>query len=220
MARSLKGANDPCHVACLLSVDGPGAPGSPAAALGVAAVAALTWPRTIAVLADCHIHPGGGIAWPAAALARLKGVDLIITLGDMGESVGLDALETIAPVVGVKGQDDQDDPRCVPAARLVQAGGLRIGCVFDPVEHGLAAGKAPFVPAKGAAEAEERLFGGPVDVLLTASTHVPAVQDHAGRLIVDPGSVTLPTGRETGAPGTFARLTLAGGKALAEIVEV
>jgi putative phosphoesterase len=177
-------------------------------------------PRTIAVLADCHIHPGGGIAWPDAAMERLKGVDMIITLGDMGESVGLDALETIAPVVGIRGQDDQDDPRSAPAARLVEAGTLRIGCVFDPVEQGLAASKEPFVRADAAAEVETRLFGGPVDVLLCASTHSPAVHEGPGHLVVDPGSVTLPTGKDRGAPGTFARLTLANGKARVEIVEV
>jgi putative phosphoesterase len=180
----------------------------------------MAQPRTIAVLADCHIHPGGGIAWPEPALERLAGADMIITLGDMGESVGLDTLETIAPVVGVKGQDDQDDPRSAPAARLVQAGGLRIGCVFDPVEQGLAASKDPFVAADAAAEAEARLFGGPVDVLLCASTHIPSIHDGPSRLVIDPGSVTLPTGKERGAPGTFARLVLENGKARAEIVEV
>lgn len=177
-------------------------------------------PRTIAVLADCHIHPGGGITWPKHALSKLSGVDMIITLGDMGESMGLDALETIAPVVGVRGQDDQEDPRSAPTARLVQAGALRIGCVFDPVEHGLAASKEPFVAAADASAAEARLFGGPVDLLLCASTHVPAVHQENGRLVVDPGSVTLPTGKESGAPGTFARLRLEGGKVRAEIVEV
>jgi len=173
--------------------------------------------RIIAVLADCHIHPAGGVDWPPAALEALRGVDLIVTLGDMGERAGLDVLETIAPVVGVRGQDDEDDPRSATASRLVEAGGLRIGCVFDPVAVGLAAAKDPFIIADTAAEAAARLFGGPIDILLCASTHTAAIRQDADGLIVDPGSVTLPSSR---AQGAFARLFLEDGKARAEIVRV
>jgi putative phosphoesterase len=172
-------------------------------------------PHTIAVLADCHIHPPK-IIWPEAALAALKGVDLIVALGDMGESVGLDALEAIAPLLAVQGEDDQPDPRRAEAARVLEAGGLRLGCVFNPVKHGLATSAAPFERAAGAEAAETRLFGGPVDVLLCASTHVAAKNEVAGRLVVDPGSLTLPGDGEPG--GSFALLTLDGGRCEARIV--
>jgi len=65
--------------------------------------------RTIAVVADCHIHPPR-IAFPEAALEAMSGADLIVTLGDMGETSGLDQLAAIAPVVGVLGGDDQPIP--------------------------------------------------------------------------------------------------------------
>ncbi len=165
-------------------------------------------PRTIAVLADCHIHPGK-IEWPAKALEALAGVDLIVTLGDMGESVGLDALAAIAPVTGVRGEDDQGDPRASEPSRVLELGGLRIGCVFNPDKHGLSAGDAA---------AETRLFGGPIDVLLRASTHVAAKGEVAGRLVVDPGSVTLPEASEPA--GSFALLTLEGGRCEARIVRL
>ena len=45
--------------------------------------------RRIAVLADCHIHPGGGPEFPPGVLEALAGVDLIVTLGDMGEAAAL-----------------------------------------------------------------------------------------------------------------------------------
>jgi putative phosphoesterase len=172
-------------------------------------------PRTIAVLADCHIHPPK-IVWPEAALAALKGVDLIIAVGDMGESVGLDALQAIAPIFAVRGGDDQPDPRRAEAARVLEAGGLRIGCVFDPVKHGLAASAIPFQRAPDSDAAEMRLFGGPVDVLLCASTHVAAKNEIDGRLVIDPGSLTLPGDGEPG--GSFALLTLDGGRCEARIV--
>ena len=181
----------------------------------------MTQPITIAVLADCHIHPAAGIDWPPSLLAMLKGVDRIVTLGDMGESVGLDALEAIAPVSGVLGEDDEGHEAALAMTLLIEEGGLRIGCVFDPVAAGLALSKAPFVASPDAVEMEEDLFDGALDVLLCASTHKAAInRDGEGLLVIDPGSVTLPDGAEQGAKGTYARLILDNGEARAEIVEV
>ena len=46
----------------------------------------MVWPfdgRHVAVLADCHIHPGGGPAFPPELFDALEGADLIVTLGDI-----------------------------------------------------------------------------------------------------------------------------------------
>ena len=51
--------------------------------------------KTLAVLADCHIHPGGGPQFPDIVLNALEGVDLIVTLGDMGDVSALDQLDAI-----------------------------------------------------------------------------------------------------------------------------
>ena len=162
-------------------------------------------PRAIAVLADCHIHPGHGITWPLAVLERLAGVDLIVTLGDMGESAGLEALANVAPLVGVRGQDDGEDERTGLRARVVELGGLAVGCVFDAVAAGLASAREPFAAATDYEAAEARLFGRRIDVLLHAGTHRPTVETFAGRLAVNPGSATLP---DDHAPAAFARLTV------------
>jgi putative phosphoesterase len=159
--------------------------------------------RSIAVIADCHIHRAAGVALPAAVLEALAGVDLIVTLGDMGESSGLDQLESVAPVVGVRGADDADDQRAAASVLVLEAPGARIGCLFDPVEAGLGATKDPF-----AAESDEALrtvFDGPVDIVLWASTHAPSVATVGGRLLVNPGSATLPDG---GSAASFALLSL------------
>lgn len=176
--------------------------------------------QTIAVLADCHIHPGGGPDWSPQILAALDGVDLILTLGDMGESAGLDRLARIAPVLGVRGRDDADDERAAELIRLVEVGGLALGCVFDPVGAGLATAADPFAPAEDWRELIEALFDRPIDALLYASTHKPAIAEADGVLTVNPGSATLPDGMEDGAPGTFARLDLGGGGVEAEIVRI
>ena len=171
--------------------------------------------RTVAVLADCHIHPGGGPDWTPAVLAALAGCDLILTLGDMGEAAGLDRLAQIAPVVGVSGADDQPDPRITGRLRRLAIAGVTLGCVFDPKEAGLAASSDPFEAVGDWPGALERTFGGPVDVLLYASTHRPAAAEVAGRWTVNPGSALLPA---KGAAASFARLSFAAGGCRPEIV--
>lgn len=176
--------------------------------------------RTIAVLADCHIHPVGGPDWTPQILAALEGVDLILTLGDMGESAGLDRLQQIAPVLGVRGRDDADDERTAALIRLVEVGDLALGCVFDPLAAGLAHSLDPFEPAEDWLNLIEDIFDRPIDALLYASTHKPAIAEAGDVLTVNPGSATLPEGMEAGAPGAFARLDLAGGAVTAEIVPI
>ena len=169
--------------------------------------------RSIVVLADCHIHPANGIAWSPAVLGAFAGADLIVTLGDMGEASGLAALAAIAPVVGVLGADDEANPHTEGKVRLLDAGGVAIGCVFDPIATGVATAVDPLTLAP---ETElERIFGGRTDVLLWASTHVPSVERIGAALAVNPGSATLP---DKGARASYARLTIGAGTADADIV--
>ncbi len=160
----------------------------------------------IAVLADCHIHEGGP-QFPEALFPRLQGADLIITLGDMGERRGLDQLQEIAPVMGVRGRDDEADPRTQKLTLALAGEGYRLGCVFDAVEFGLACSVDPFREAPGAGAIGERLFGGPVDILLHAGTHRPdeAKFGRKGSALI-PGSAVLPA--EDARP-TFLRLKVA-----------
>ena len=177
-------------------------------------------PLKVAVLADCHIHPGGGPNWTPAILDALAGVDLILTLGDMGEASGLDRLAEIAPVLGVAGRDDEGDPRTAFPHRVFETIGLRIGCVFDPVEAGLAASLDPFTPSDQWASRHTQMFAGRVDVLLCASTHKAAFESVGPVLVINPGSATLPESGEDGAPGTFVVLELDGGGAQGRLVQV
>jgi predicted phosphodiesterase len=171
-----------------------------------------------AVLADCHIHPGGGPEFPPHVLAALADSHLIVTLGDMGESSGLDQLEAIAPVVGVRGQDDADDPRTAEPALVLKAGHLRIGCVFDATAAGLATSSDPFVPAPDIEARCEALFGMPIDLLLHAATH-KAGSDAIGARgkAVNPGSAVLPA---EGRSPTFVRVELDGDSFDTQIVFV
>jgi hypothetical protein len=51
--------------------------------------------RKLGILGDCHIHPGKGLDWPAAVLRAVSKTELIVTLGDMGETDGLDRLASL-----------------------------------------------------------------------------------------------------------------------------
>jgi len=146
----------------------------------------------IAVLADCHIHEGGP-QFPTALFDKLAGVDLIVTLGDMGEASGLDQLAAIAPVVGVRGQDDSDDPRTEARFLALRNERYDLGCVFDAKAAGLARSSDPFVAAQQGADVSRRLFGAYVDVLLHASTHKPDEAQFGPRgSALNPGSAVLP----------------------------
>ena len=98
---------------------------------------------------------------------------------------------------------------------MLEIAGLRLGCVFDPVEAGVALHVDPLVCASS--ETLARLFGSRLDALLWASTHMPSLERAAGCLHVNPGSVTLPS---KGAPASFARLILKNGVIEGEIVHV
>lgn len=169
----------------------------------------------IVVLADCHIHPGGGPDWTETALAAFAGADLILTLGDMGEAVGLERLAAIAPVEGVMGADDQPSLHIEGRTRLLTIDGAAIALVFDPVAEGLATSSAPL--ALASAEDRMRKLGGAADVLLWASTHVPEVGRQDGVLTVNPGSATLP---DQGSVPSFARLSVVDGQVSAKIVSL
>ena len=172
----------------------------------------------IAVLADCHIHPGGGPEFPQHVLNALADAHLIVTLGDMGESAGLDQLEAIATVVGGRGEDDADDPRTDNPALLLNIGGKRVGCVFSAVASGLATSSEPLTPVADFGEKCRALFGTELDVLLHAGTHRPATDAIGAQgIALNPGSANLPA--ERAAPA-FGRLVFEGGRVEPEIVFV
>ena len=82
--------------------------------------------RRIGLVADTHM-PKRCVAWPPAIFDVLRGVDVVLHAGDVGESWVLDQLSTIAPVIAVQGNDESADvKRELPASQLIFAGGVRI----------------------------------------------------------------------------------------------
>lgn len=123
----------------------------------------------VAVLANCQIRDDGP-QFPPALLPRLQGADLIVTLGGMGAKSALDQLEEVAPVLGVRGTEDAEDMRTRRNALVLTGEGYRIGCVSDAKAAGLSTSVQPFIPTADAARVCNTLFGGPVHILLHATT--------------------------------------------------
>lgn len=171
----------------------------------------------IAVLADCHIHEDGP-QFPPELLQRLQGADLIVTLGDMGAKAGLDRLQEIAPVLGVRGHDDADDMRTRRDVLVLAEGRYRIGCVFDAVAAGLAESSDPFVASDDVVEVSRRLFGSRVDVLLHAGTH-KADERRFGQSgsALNPGSAVMPA---EGHSASFLRLKVTEDGCFGQIIRI
>ena len=171
----------------------------------------------LAVLADCHIRDDGP-QFPASLFPRLQGADLIVTLGGMGEKSGLDRLEQIAPVLNVRGRDDVEDLRTRRSALLLEGEGYLIGCVYDAVEAGLASSSDPFVESEDAAGVCNRILGGPVNILLHASTHRSSEAPFGAKgAALSPGSAVLPA---EGSESSFLRLKVARQGCYGQIIRV
>ena len=136
----------------------------------------------------------------------------------MGDSAGLDELQEIAPVLGVRGRDDADDMRTRRSELVLSGEGYRIGCVFDAAAVGLATSVEPFIEAEHAQDVCRRLFGGPVDILLHGNTHRSGeARFGSSGSALNPGSAVLPA---DGAKPTFLRLKVTSEGCFGQIIWV
>ena len=175
----------------------------------------------IGLISDTHV-PEAGEDMPPQVYDAFRGVDLILHAGDMHVIDVLDWLETLAPVLGARGNGDYpsessrhrpgvpDDPR-VKVAHVIQAEGLRVGLI-----HGFPL--PDDIPWRTKEEIFDMYFQQPVDVVVCGDTHEARVDRQAGLLIVNPGSPTLPN--QLRALGTIGFLEINGDQADAWIVQL
>src|SRR5262245_1829640 len=80
----------------------------------------------IGLVSDTHM-PDRCVALPGALFDALKGVDLLLHAGDVGELWVLDQLSVLAPVVAVHGNDDTADAqRELPYQQIIAVARQRI----------------------------------------------------------------------------------------------
>jgi len=133
--------------------------------------------RLIAVVADTHL-PRGGRRLPDRCLELLAGADLVVHAGDVASAAALRELEELGPVAAVHGNvDDAELQAALPARRVVETGGLRIGVLHDA---GPRAGRHGRLVAA---------FPG-CDAIVYGHTHLPEVTRVGRAWILNPGSPT------------------------------
>jgi putative phosphoesterase len=162
----------------------------------------------IGLISDTHI-PDAATALPPQVLEAFGGVDLILHAGDLFEASVLDELQTVAPVLAARGDDDYAvEDRRVDEVQTLTVDGLSlyvIHCshfwarelVERPDAHGLE--RAP-------------------DVVVFGHTHRDTVLSIGDSLLVNPGSPTFPQYQLR--LGTVALLDIKSGRARARIVQL
>jgi putative phosphoesterase len=158
----------------------------------------------IAVISDTHM-PRGNRALPARAVAELREADAILHGGDFMRAEVLELLQRLGPPVhGIHGNvDDEALRRMLPAARVVELGGVRIGMVHDagPRQGRLARMRFRFKDASAV------VFG---------HSHLPLHEaDADGFQIFNPGS---PTERRSAPTHTMGIATVEDGRVHFELL--
>jgi uncharacterized protein len=150
--------------------------------------------RRVGLVSDTH-----GLVRPEA-LAALRGVELILHAGDVGDRAVIERLREIAPVVAVRGNNDRgawaQDLRETEVAEIADA---LVYVIHDLAELDLDPAAAGF------------------HAVVSGHSHRPSVERRGGVLYVNPGSIGP---RRFKLPVALAMLRVAGAELDARIVEL
>jgi hypothetical protein len=132
----------------------------------------------LAIISDTHM-PRGDRALPAACVGRLRAAEAILHAGDLVALEVLAFLESLGPPVhAIHGNVDGPEVRAVlPGARVVEAGGARVGMLHDagPASGRLRRMRARFPDA---------------DAVVFGHSHLPLHEEEDGFQLFNPGSPT------------------------------
>lgn len=148
----------------------------------------------VGVISDTH-----GLLRPEA-IAALAGSSLILHAGDIGKPEVLAALEDIAPVIAVRGNNDKGDWAApIPTRETVQIEGISLHLLhivqdldLDPKAEG-------------------------IQVVISGHSHRPAIEEREGVFFINPGSAGP---RRFKLPISVARLYVEGTTVDSHIVEL
>jgi putative phosphoesterase len=148
----------------------------------------------IGVISDTH-----GLLLEEAVEA-LRGSELILHAGDVGNQGILDRLEQVAPVLAVRGNMDHGIwSQSLPESKVLDVGGLTVYMLHD-------LSRIKIDPkAEG--------FG----VVISGHTHQPLMKQVRGVLFLNPGTAGV---KSPGKPLTLARVVVSGGVAKSEIISL
>lgn len=152
-------------------------------------------PTRIGLISDTH-----GLL-REEALAALRGSELIVHAGDVGEPEILDRLREVAPVVAVRGNVDTEAwaRRSLPETAVAEAGDVKVYVLHDVHTLDLDPVAAGF------------------QVVVSGHSHKFGRSEKAGVWYINPGSAGP---RRFALPITVARLELGGGEWKLEFVDL
>jgi putative phosphoesterase len=148
----------------------------------------------VGVISDTH-----GLLRPEA-IDALKGSDLILHAGDIGKPEILTALNQLAPVVAVRGNNDRGawvDAIPEQQTLTIEQVGVHILHIAQQLDLG--------------AQTVD------VQVVISGHSHKPRIAEQGGILFVNPGSAGP---RRFKLPVSVARLQISGAAVQAEIIEL
>ncbi|MGC4106511.1 MAG: metallophosphoesterase family protein [Thermomicrobiales bacterium] len=137
-------------------------------------------PLTMGVIADTHIFPGSvRHLHPAVVdLFRRAKVDLLIHLGDVNTRAILEELAEIAPLLAVRGNnDDAELQAMLPLTLRLTVGRFRVRALHG---HG----------GRSAHDEAVRQFAGKADLVLFGHSHKPLMEMAKESILFNPGSAT------------------------------
>ena len=148
----------------------------------------------VGLISDTH-----GLLRPEAK-AFLRGSDVIIHAGDIGDATVLADLADVAPVTAVRGNNDHGAWAArVPPTATVRVAGVRIHVGHD------------------GAEVDDATLPRGVRVVVSGHSHRPSVRERGGIMLVNPGSAGP---RRFSLPIAVGELRIEGSSVRARIVEL
>lgn len=148
----------------------------------------------IGVISDTH-----GLLRPEA-LRALKGSNLILHAGDVGDPGILSRLEEVAPVVAVRGNVDRGDlARSLPDSQVVEVEGELVYLLHDVEALDLAP------------------EGAGISMVVFGHSHLPEIRESRGILYFNPGSAGP---KRFSNPVTVGKIRMVGGTLNPEVVEI
>jgi uncharacterized protein len=122
--------------------------------------------KRIGLVSDTH-----GLMRPSA-LEALTGVDRIVHAGDVGDAAVLRALEAVAPVTAIRGNNDKGRwAKHLPGTEIVDVDGSLLYVIHDLAELDLDPAAAGF------------------QAVVSGHSHQPKIERRDGVLYVNPGSI-------------------------------
>jgi putative phosphoesterase len=158
-------------------------------------------PVRVGLVSDTHGHVDPRLP------ALFAGCDVILHAGDVVRPAILAALEAVAPLTAVRGNNDEG----TPLGHLPETALVPLGALTALVVHDLGRREDPKPPAR-AVLARRR-----PDIVVHGHSHRPAALVVAGRLFVNPGSAGP---RRFSLPRAAGILTVAGRTARVELFDL